>query len=829
MTGTASFEKNFRQEDGENMKDNSVLAQIPVLRWLLQPARIPLLFGVTIVSGIFYHYAPEFTVFWIVLSLLLQAPLFRLFDFTKKHSLIGGVIFCTAGALYLIAALTMIKLGYNTPLLAPTEHKLQLNFMVWFLTPQSVLTVRYLGYTIALFLLFTFFIATVAYYFTMVRYRVLMSFVVMIFPFAIYAKENETMPVPSIIILLVCYFAVMIYCRQAHAESADVVQAYAPEAESTLSMPPKKSPFAGVLPEMLDGRFFNAAGIFLAAAIILVLMIPKPHVDANRVYLDSMLDQSSLSDYLMNAISGFTDSSDSSVPTAGVRYSHTLYYAKADEPLNLRVRTFSNYDYEEDKWFAEESDGKPAEDDADYRLRDGFRTVMDAPDAGMIFETVVWAAKQNPDFAAKWNLQALAQSTLDPADYYAGLFVESATYNYFVYPAPMQVAQVDYSSRGAQETLQQNRSGIMFRYREGRAYKEVYRMQYLSPAFAAVPDVQTLTSRFNTAEWEQFLTELHSLTETDSSLRAETISRALQSCQQANAYAARIQSQTPDDVKALAASLTEGLHSDYEKAAALRDYLRYSGEFLYSLDFPITIDDSVETFLFKNKTGVCKQFAGAMTELCRAAGLTARYAEGYAMGEPDRQLIGDSDWDYVITTDHGHAFTDVFIAGYGWMMFDATAGTTVGASANSNVLRTLQYSGLILLGAALLVILLAFKIIPALLEKRFRHKYQKQPDAAAVQAAFARLRKQWNADPAVTARALCEEKRAFLQVDLSPLLEGFEQAVYADRCDPETAMRVFRTYCAAFDAWRPAVRRQRKAEKEARKAARQSGGEPAYE
>ena len=51
------------------MKDNSVLARIPLLRWLLQPARIPLLFSVTIVSGIFYHYAPEFTAFWIVLSL----------------------------------------------------------------------------------------------------------------------------------------------------------------------------------------------------------------------------------------------------------------------------------------------------------------------------------------------------------------------------------------------------------------------------------------------------------------------------------------------------------------------------------------------------------------------------------------------------------------------------------------------------------------------------------------------------------------------------------------------------------------------------------------
>ena len=171
--------------------------QHPVMRWQLNPQRIPLLFAVTIISGIFYHYAPRFTVVWIVLSLLLIGGLFRLFDYVKQHNFIGGILYCISGLAFLLAAREFWTIGYDAPFFGPQDLNYQISFFVWFLTPQSVLQTEYPGFTIALFLLFTFFIASITYYFTLVRYRVLMSFMVMIFPFAIYAKENETMPVVS--------------------------------------------------------------------------------------------------------------------------------------------------------------------------------------------------------------------------------------------------------------------------------------------------------------------------------------------------------------------------------------------------------------------------------------------------------------------------------------------------------------------------------------------------------------------------------------------------------------------------------------------------------
>ena len=804
----------------------SVTERFPFLKWLLQARRIPLLFSVTIVSGIFYHYAPTLTVLWILLSLLLQTPLFRLFDYMKKHRLLGGLIYCVTGAVFLAASFLMIWLGNNAPVFAPDDQSLRLDFLIWFLTPQSVLVTNYLGYTLGLFLLFTFFIASVAYYFTLVRYRVLMSFVVMIFPFAIYAKENETMPIPSIIILLVCYFAVMVYCRQAHAEDPDVSQQYAPNAESRLKMPPKQSPYAKVKPEFLDAAFFRATGIFLAASIILVLVIPKPAVTADRAYLDNALNVSWLTDYLMDAIEGFTDTSDGGNYSEQT-YSRALYHTRADENLNLRVRTLTDYHYDSDSWTASAYDMPPVQDSVDYYDMDGFRTVAHEPDAAKLSDLIRQTAKADPAFAAKWGLQRLTAEVPDLNSFYHRLTVEAASSNYNIYPAPTQVQQVTANlfrspSNSGKYPIFQNQSEVLFSYRAAPGSRGEYSLSYLSPQFAETEAEKQLLTAFDLAQWEEFVPELLHAAE-NAGLDVQQARLARMSLYSAQEYADSVESHTPLQVRQLAESLTAGLDSDYEKAMAIRDHLRFSGEYLYSLTFPITDADNVQTFLFQNKTGVCYQFASAMAEMCRSVGLITRYVEGYSMSESDDRIVGGSEWDYVITTDHGHAFTEVYIPAYGWMMLDATAGNLLESGSSKNhVLASLQFSGLILFAAALLVLLLVFKLIPLLREKLFRSRFRKLRNAQAVQEAFARLRKQWQADPAETARVLCEKQSGFLGVDLADLLAGFEQTVYADRCDPETADRVYQAYCAAYDAFKPACKRQKKAEKAARKAAKQA-------
>lgn len=807
------------------MKQESILQRNPLLRWFIQPRRIPLLFSVTIVAGIFYHYAPALTPLWILLSLVLQAALFRLFDFVKQHPFLGGVLYVITGIVVLILSGIFIRLGAESPFWAPQETSQQINFLVWFLTPQSVLVTSYRGYTLALFLLFTMFIATTAYYFTLVRYRVLMSFVVMIFPFAIYAKENDDMPIPSIIILLACYFSVMIYCRQAHAEDSEIVQRYEPDTVSRLSMPSKKSAFANLRPEILDGAFLPAIGLFLAAATILILVIPKPAVKADRTMLETMLDFSAFTDYLERAISGFTDSSDGGT-YSGLNFARTLFYANAREPLNLRIRSFTNYDYDNDEWNASDYDKQPSTSDLSFQERDGFTTMAETADPAAVVSTVQQIAADNPDFAERWGLQALAAlPAVDDSDLYRTLEVNAPRLT-VMYPVPLHLSRFDALAVGGEEPLEGYvcRSGVLFSKQSLTVYNETYYADYLTPSFANHPASQQLMKSVNAENWSSLLLDAFAYTSEEDGTD-EIITDAYLADLRARNYAISVVSETPDDVRELALELTAGLESDYEKAMAISDYLRISGEFTYSLDFPITDADNVETFLFTNKTGVCYQFASAMAEMTRAVGLPVRYVEGYNMSEPDQRAFNSAD--FVVTTDDAHAFVDVFIAGYGWMMIDATAASLEGNDTRSGgMITALQYSGLILFAAAVILTLLLLWIIPVLREKHFRRWYQKHRDAEGIQKAFARLRKQWQADPAETARVLCEKQSEFLQIDLSELLAGFEETVYAKRFAPETADRVFRVYCAAYDAWNPAVKRHRRAEKERQRAERAARREP---
>lgn len=106
----------------------------------------------------------------------------------------------------------------------------------------------------------------------------------------------------------------------------------------------------------------------------------------------------------------------------------------------------------------------------------------------------------------------------------------------------------------------------------------------------------------------------------------------------------------------------------YEKALALQSWL--SRSYRYTLDVNETPDDMdfVTRFLMISKEGYCTYFASAMTVLCRMVGLPARYVEGY-LAEPD-----DSG-RAVVTGLNGHAWTEVYFKGFGWLTFDATPRT----------------------------------------------------------------------------------------------------------------------------------------------------------
>ena len=123
----------------------------------------------------------------------------------------------------------------------------------------------------------------------------------------------------------------------------------------------------------------------------------------------------------------------------------------------------------------------------------------------------------------------------------------------------------------------------------------------------------------------------------------------------------------------MAATITAPFATPYEKAYAVQDYLMRSYRYKLEVQPQPSDLDFVTNFLFNTKEGYCTYFASAMTVLCRMAGLPARYVEGY-LAEPDSQ--GEA----LVTGLNGHAWTEVYFKGFGWIPFDATPRRSNNAS-----------------------------------------------------------------------------------------------------------------------------------------------------
>jgi transglutaminase-like putative cysteine protease len=134
----------------------------------------------------------------------------------------------------------------------------------------------------------------------------------------------------------------------------------------------------------------------------------------------------------------------------------------------------------------------------------------------------------------------------------------------------------------------------------------------------------------------------------------------------------RIFTDLPDDmppiVHDLAAQVTDGEATLYEKAVALQDWFR--NEFTYSLDRADgNGTDALVEFLSDGpggREGYCEQFASAMAVMARDLGIPARVAIGFLNPTEERPDT------YVYSSDDMHAWPELFFDGAGWVRFEPT-------------------------------------------------------------------------------------------------------------------------------------------------------------
>ncbi|MFK7734172.1 MAG: transglutaminaseTgpA domain-containing protein, partial [Pseudomonadales bacterium] len=78
--------------------------------------------------------------------------------------------------------------------------------------------------------------------------------------------------------------------------------------------------------------------------------------------------------------------------------------------------------------------------------------------------------------------------------------------------------------------------------------------------------------------------------------------------------------------------------------------------------------NATDEFLFEKRRGFCEHYAAAFVTLMRSAGVPARVVAGYQGGE-----INPVNRTVIVHQFDAHAWTEVWLEGQGWVMFDPTA------------------------------------------------------------------------------------------------------------------------------------------------------------
>lgn len=131
----------------------------------------------------------------------------------------------------------------------------------------------------------------------------------------------------------------------------------------------------------------------------------------------------------------------------------------------------------------------------------------------------------------------------------------------------------------------------------------------------------------------------------------------------------------PISLVTIARNRTSGASTPFEQAWMLQHWFRDSGDFTYSLNVTtgsqaLNISDWLSIPSSQNyRTGYCEQFAASMAILARTLGIPSRVVWGFA---PGSQIDVDGVPIVEVRDTHAHAWVELWIDGFGWVMFDPT-------------------------------------------------------------------------------------------------------------------------------------------------------------
>ena len=108
--------------------------------------------------------------------------------------------------------------------------------------------------------------------------------------------------------------------------------------------------------------------------------------------------------------------------------------------------------------------------------------------------------------------------------------------------------------------------------------------------------------------------------------------------------------------------------TDAQKVKYVTEFVRDLHPYDVNTDYPPSGEDFVPWFVKDAKTGICVHYAATSMVLLRMIGIPARYVRGYV------DTSSGLDTESTVLASQAHAWFEVFIPEYGWVMGDATPG-----------------------------------------------------------------------------------------------------------------------------------------------------------
>ncbi len=740
-TSIFSVIENNKSENNEtismyfNKYDKTKKSVLYTLKNVLKTFFMPFLLALVLSVTVFSAYRISVYSHWTILQAVLCVVVFLICILTNKHKIKGSLLLIVY--IYMILSV-VIDIVFSNDYGRP--------YMQWFMSGGDVVETTD-EFLVALMLIFTTFFSLLVFYYTQARYRTSAIMLISMIPFVVYGKIVREVEIGYVMTIIVLNVAAFLLNRRKIADKGKRIVGY----------------ITGMV----------SVGMYALFFVLIALAVPKDKETKYYYMFEEAFLGGNTSTILPIQYTGNSDYSGNAdnYNQLNNRKLYTITVTGLDEPLYLKRQVYDIYDYSINRWLG-------APDYNEYKDEQEIEVDKDLLNVRMFVNAINKAEELSPGFIDKYNLNALANYVFVENE--ETLFIEARNFASSFYIVPERTTNLN-TTFGRTFEKYVNENGAWITGKEKLPSDMEYQVSFYQQYKNYDKWIELKGSNFSLDESIKMLDEMQKILKNEG-VSLSVVNAYLNEALNAKAYNESCQMlnmDIPERVKDLALELTKDCEYEYEKATVLAEYFAGT-EFLYDLSYD-ALDDSVEYFLFEGKTGTCSDFATAYVLMARAVGLTVRYVEGFVATE--EQSI-DYGVEYVVRTRSAHAYPEVFIPNYGYIIFEPTIAAVADSSdlpqgGIAGYMLALGYRILLIFAVvslAIIIILLTVKVFgPAVEEKLFVYSVNKSDPKRAVVMIYSRINKRYEN---YTPKQYGAQFEKDFQYDIKPLVKMVEKAAY---------------------------------------------------